>query len=330
METKTLLFSRRENYIMKDVRTKSELLETMEKLNKQNKENMERKEEALIFFNTAVEIGNKIFCCIPVKLLRIDHEMYQRPLQKSFKYLLNNWDNNKCDPVVVNYRSDGCFYVINEQHRTIVAEMLGIKQIVCDVFVGLTLKEEAEMFVGQYDGTTKLNPVDSYRANIIRGEEVDTLIKGVCDKYGVSVAHDKAPKVLGSLTVVRNIVKPSVTNSGGKSSDAKENVKIVDWIFDIFKRSGWEDYKDTYNADMMQSLWYVWRNNQDILTIAKRKLVEFFEGSSPKEIKALGNIKYPDCGHGGGIYRVMMDIINESDNITQEIEESSKVVNMPA
>lgn len=315
---------------MNETRTKRDLLETMEKLNKQNKKNKGQKEEAMTFLNTSVEIGNKIFCCIPVKLLKIDHEMYQRPLQKSFKYLLDNWDGNKCDPITVNYRNDGFYYVINGQHRTIVAEMLGINQIVCDVFVGLTLKEEAELFVGQYDGTTKLNPIDSYRANIIRGEEVDTLIKEVCEKYGVSVTHDKAPKVLGSLTVVRNIIKPSVTNSGGKSSDARENVKIVEWIFDIFQQSGWEDYKDTYNADMMQSLWYVWRNNQDILVSVKRKLVEYFKNSSPKGIKALGNIKYPDCGHGGGIYRVMMDVINGSDEIIQMVEGNSKVVNMTA
>lgn len=58
-----------------------------------------------------------------------------------------------------------------------------INQIVCDVFVRVSLKEEAELFAGQYEGTTKLNPIHSYRANIIRGEEVDTLIKEVCDKY---------------------------------------------------------------------------------------------------------------------------------------------------
>lgn len=130
--------------------------------------------------------------------------------------------------------------------------------------------------------------------------------------------------------MVRNIIKPSVTNSGGKLSDARENVKIVEWIFDIFKQSGWESYKDTYNADMMQSLWYVWRNNQDILTTAKRKLIDFFETSSPKEIKALGNIQYPDCGHGGGIYRIMMDIINGSDNVVQKTGVNDKVVAMPA
>lgn len=315
---------------MNKTRTKRDLLETMERLNKQNKKNQEQKQEALAFLNTAVEIGNKIFCCIPVKMLRIDHEMYQRPLQKSFKYLLDNWDSDKCDPITVNYRSDGFWYVINGQHRETAAEMLGITQIVCDVFVGLSLKEEAELFVGQYDGTTKLNPIDSYRANIIRGEEVDTLIKDVCDKYGISITYDKAPKVLGSLTVVRRIVKPSIIRSGGKSSDAKENIKIVDWIFDIFKQSEWEGYNDTYNADMIQALWYIWRNNQDSLITVKRKLVDFFKISSPREIKALGNIEYPDCGHGGGIYRIMMDIINESSNVRTKIGENSKVVNISA
>lgn len=62
---------------MKETRTKRNLLETMEKLNKQNKKNMEQKEEAFTFLNTAVEIGNKIFCCIPMKCIR-DH--YRRVL----------------------------------------------------------------------------------------------------------------------------------------------------------------------------------------------------------------------------------------------------------
>ena len=113
-----IFLSRREKEIMNETRTKRDLLETMEKLNKQSKKNKEQKEEAFTFLNTAVEIGNKIFCCIPVKLLRIDHEMYQRLLQKSFKHLLDNWDGNKCDPITVNYRSDGFYYVINGQHRT--------------------------------------------------------------------------------------------------------------------------------------------------------------------------------------------------------------------
>ena len=139
---------------------------------------------------------------------------------------------------------------------------------------------------------------------------VDTLIKEVCDKYGISVTDNKAPKTLGSLTVVRRIVKPS-KNADDKNKAAKENVKTVDWIFSILEDANWGHHKDTYNADIMQSLWYINRNSQDSLQTAKNKLVAFFKTSTPKEIKALGNIEYPECGHGGGIYRIMLDIIND-------------------
>lgn len=294
---------------MMRTRTKKNILEKAETLNQKNDRNQAQKEESLMFLSTAVEIGNKILCCIPVKYLKIDHEMYQRPLQKNFKYLLDNWDDNKCDALTVNYREDGFFYVINGQHRSEVARMKGITQLVCDVFVGLTLKEEAELFVGQYDGTSKLSPIDSYRANIIRGEKIDTLIGKVCDRYGIRVTADKGTMVLGSLTVARRILKP-VKDSSGKYHTSEDNTKILEWIFDIFRDGNWNGYKDTYNADMMQALWYIWRNNQGNLHTAKNRLTIYFQGSSPKELKAIGNLKYPDCGHGGGIYRVMMDIVN--------------------
>ena len=209
------------------------------------------------------------------------------------------------------------YYVINGQHRTEAAKVKGITQLVCDVFVGLPLKKEAEMFAGQYDGCTKPSPIDSYRANIIRGELVDTLIKKVCDKYGVVVSHDRVPKVLGSLTVARRIIKPS-KNASDEVKAATENAKILDWMFDIFKKSEWESYKETYNADILQCLWYVYKNNINTLNESKEKLINFFKTVSPKKIKAIGNIKYPECGHGGGIYRIMIDVINGMEIETLE------------
>lgn len=194
---------------MREERSKRKMLQTMEKLNKKDMKNLEQKAEALSLLNNAVEIGNKVFCYIPVKMFRIDHDAYQRPLQSSVKNIMDNWENDKCDPITVNYRSDGYYYVINGQHRIEAARAKGILQIVADVFVGLTIKEEANLFAGQYDGVTKLNPIDSFKANVTRGEEIDTLIKGVCNKYGVSVPRKKVPKVLGSLTVIRRIVTPS-------------------------------------------------------------------------------------------------------------------------
>lgn len=118
---------------MKNKRSKGFVLETMETLNKSYKGNEKEKKQAMMFLNNATEVGNKVFCFIPVELLKIDHENYQRPLQKTFKYLLDNWDDDKCDPITVNYRGDGYFYVINGQHRTEAAKAMGIEQLCCDV-----------------------------------------------------------------------------------------------------------------------------------------------------------------------------------------------------
>lgn len=75
----------------------------------------------------------------------------------------------------------------------------------------------------------------------------------------------------------------------------------------------------------------MWNNNQNILETVENKLIDFFKTSSPKELKALGNLNYPDCGHGGGIYRVMLEIINESEP-TEPIkaQKKGKVTRIPA
>lgn len=293
---------------MSTAREKKKMIVKMERMNAKSSLNQEVKDNAVQLLNNAIEIGNKVYCYIPTDLLKIDQEMYQRPLGHSVKSLIDNWDDDRCDAITVNYREDGFFYVINGQHRTEAARIVGCKLLVCDVFVGLSLKEESSMFVCQYDNTSKLKPIDSYRANIIRGDIVDLEIKKCCDKYGIEVTRGNAPKTLKGLTIARRIVQPVSIPSGGKCENAEKNAEILDWVLSILKV--WEDYKGAYDSDLMQSLWFVWRNNQNKLNSAKDNLITFFETSSPKEIKSLGNVEYPDCGHGGGIYRIMMDIVN--------------------
>ena len=292
-------------------RNKEKMIELMEKMNAENSKNKGQKDDALSFFSGAIPIGNKVFCCIPEKLLKIDHENYQRPLESSINKISDNWNDDKCDAITVNYRNDGYFYVINGQHRTEAARKNGIKNLLCDVFVGLSLAEEAELFVTQYDGNTKIRPTDSYRANILRGEIVDTTIKNICDEYGLTITRAKVPCSMKSITVVRRIV-----NQGIKGKDEAEqkvicesNAEKVRWIFDIISKSGWNAYADAYNADVMQSLSYVWNGTQNKRKTAMNRLIEVLSNSSPMGVKSLGNIKYPDMGHGGGVYRVFMDVV---------------------
>lgn len=280
-------------------RSKKGMLKQMEQINREIKGDValrERQASAFMFMNTCIEIGNKVFCCIPLTMLRIDHDTYQRPLHKTCNQIIENWDDDKCDPITVNYRSDGYFYVIDGQHRTEAARKLGIDFLVCNVFVGLSIVQEAEIFAGQFDGKTKLSPIDSFKANIVRGEKVDILLKEVCDSYGVLIKKGKAPMVLGSLTVARRIVK--------------QDRAILEWVFDVLLESNWGIYNDTFNADMLQSLSWIYTRNKDYLVNAKDKLVTFFSDITPKELRAIGNMKYPMYGHGTGMFYVMTNIVD--------------------
>ena len=75
------------------------------------------------------------------------------------------------------------------KHRLEAARMRGIKYLLCDIVVGLTQAQEAELFGCQGVGIKKPDPYDIFKANVCSGEEIDTAIKEMCDKYG----HFKRP-----------------------------------------------------------------------------------------------------------------------------------------
>lgn len=57
-----------------------------------------------------IQMGNKVFILVPLEDLHID-ESYQRPVQNHIKTLVQEWDEQKCDLLKVNYREDGNLYV---------------------------------------------------------------------------------------------------------------------------------------------------------------------------------------------------------------------------
>ena len=79
---------------------------------------------ATTVINNSYSICGKRIASIPVALMAID-DSYQRVLGTTIKKLMNSWDNNKCDFLVVSYR-DNKFYVIDGQHRYSVAKAKGI------------------------------------------------------------------------------------------------------------------------------------------------------------------------------------------------------------
>lgn len=293
-------------------RTKETMLEKMSEMNRKTTANKEEKNFSVTLFKNAQKIGNKIFLEIPLSLLRVDHAMYQRALQRHVRIIAKNWNDDKCDPLMVNYREDGFFYVIDGQHRLEAAIMRGLDSLVCIVFVGLTIKEEADLFTEQNEGTKKLSPYDTYKANLCRKEEVDMKIHALCTKYGIKVEKNSTPRTLKSVTAARRIIRLS-----GKEE--------LEWIFKLIEDCKWNNFKESYAADIIMSLGTIHSNHINNLSFARKNLIEFFENSSPKEIISIANAQYPQYGRKVGLNMLLEEIINES---TKKSGMSNKVKNI--
>lgn len=255
----------------------------------------------------------KIIALVPVSLIEVDQQAYQREEKKHVIKMSKEWDDSQCTLLLVNYRSkEGKFYAIDGQHRTIVARILGIEYLACEIFIDLTVEEEAKRFLYYNTGTKSLSPFDTFKANICWGEVNDTAIKQVCDKYDIAIIDRKNKKrTLKSVTVARNIYR-----TGGTAA--------LNWIFSLIKEAHWEDFKESYSADILMGLNAVYSSYMDNLSEARKNLLTFMQKSNPTEIIGLANSEYPTLGHQTRVRLIFDEIVN-SNNKKNSTKRVSKI-----
>lgn len=272
---------------------------------------IQRKKLSSSIMKNAIKIGNKTLAWIPVELLNI--QPYQRKRQKHITKIAENWDDSKCNVLLVSYAENrGHFNVVDGQHRAAAARMRGVEYLVCEIFVGLTLSKEAALFVDQNVDTKKLTPFDTYRANqFIDGEEItelsvlDKRISEVCKVYNINVEKSNAGKTLRSVTVARSIIK-------------RDGETGLQFVFDVIQDSHWDEFKDGYSGDLMAALGKVYFNNKNRIEDVKRCLCGFLVNSTPDELNAISNNTYPNLTRRARLDKVLADIIADPSANTEK------------
>lgn len=89
---------------------------------------------------------------LPTSVLNID-STYQKPLSKPHvKRIVEKFNPMGVGHIEVSRRNDGTYWVFDGQHRTAVYRELGIKEIDCIVYEGLSVVDEANGYL--YKNTT--------------------------------------------------------------------------------------------------------------------------------------------------------------------------------
>lgn len=279
---------------------------------------IQRKKLASSIMKNVIRIGNKMIAWVPVELLNIKE--YQRSRQRHVAQIAENWDDSKCNVLLVSYdEENGCFNVMDGQHRAAAARMRGIDYLVCEIFTGMTVSKEAAMFVEANITSKKLNPFDTYKANQFITEESETelsktdkRISDVCKRFDIKVSKTNGAGTLKSVPVARAIIK----------RDGEEGLSFV---FSVIQESHWDNFKEGYGSDLMSALGKIYFTHKHELKTIKSRLCGFFSQSNPNELEALGNNTYPNLTRRARLDAILADIIKEPEPPKRESKKVTKI-----
>jgi len=282
---------------------KDQMIELMEKINRGRKDNIESRRSALNILVGAFPVGGKVFAVVALDELHID-KSYQRSLQNHVKIIARDWNPTKCDPLKINFRADGFFYVWDGQHRLEAAKLRGIKYLLCDITVGLTQSQEAELFGCQGMGIKKPDPYDIFKANVCSGEEIDTAIKEMCDEYDLLVnRNNKKSGNLSCLTLARKIFEKGI-----------EDREYFEWVLELLHKARWNEFPQSHCHRVINSLYEIRKSSGEENEFIQRKLVAYLKETNPDNLLINATVKYPQFKDESKKLKLfLLDIVNGDD-----------------
>ena len=129
---------------------------------------------------------------VHVSILNVDYAPphgtgYARPLSESrLQRLRKDWDPLACGPIVVNRRSGNELFVIDGNHRRVVAFEKGMLTVPAMLFSGLERPKEADLYtkLGTVFGQT---PATRFQSKLVAGDPDAMAIARVVERYGLAM-----------------------------------------------------------------------------------------------------------------------------------------------
>lgn len=159
---------------------------------------------------------------ITVNPSEIQTPRYQRNLDvRRVEKIAADFNPAALGAITVVKRADGTLWIIDGNHRRNAAIRVGHKEMFAIQYEGLTLAEEAALFL-ELNATKQVQAVDRFHASVLAGDPQSVEIAEVLARHGWSVSMDNRPGKIASVAALGNIYQ------GVGIAGQKPGVQLVD------------------------------------------------------------------------------------------------------
>lgn len=124
---------------------------------------------------------------LPLSSLNVDIT-YQRSCSPyKVRMIRDHFDRNACGVIIVSQRTDGRYFVVDGQHRVEAMRKRAMEQTPCQVMHGLTVAQEAEIFIDCNTVRKTPEALDVFKARLMAKEPVAEVIQTIVERHGLHI-----------------------------------------------------------------------------------------------------------------------------------------------
>jgi len=220
--------------------------------------------------------------------LRVDRDVQRAFDNRHAAKLEADWDNRFIGTLIVSRRPNGDLYTIDGQHRVVVALRKDPVAIMdCEVYEGLSVVEEALMFLHYNRNRKAPNAFDHYKIGLVAQLPTEVRMSAETMQLGLELSPSKGNRQIAAVAACRRIV----------GWDKEETGLLRDTL--MYAEMAFGARPETWDANLVQAIARVIHHHR--ATIDYDRLVEKLRSKHPDEWQALALMGAK--GGGGSVSR---------------------------
>lgn len=243
---------------------------------------------------------------IPLAAVFTDHRVNTRPIDPVWveKKLAEGFDPNSLGVPIVSHRGEGRYVWLDGQHRgELMRRADGVDQKVqCRVFMGLTLAEEAGLFLKHNDGR-QIKPIHRFLARVTMGDPDALAITRIAEEHGWKV-RDGKDKCISAVVSLENVYASDKKADGSRGHVLELTLRVV--------TEAWGYKSEAVSQYVLGGIGAVFNRFGDAVDLASlvKKLAQVPSGASG----VLGNARGRQKFQGGTVAHCVAEVVVSTYN----------------